>query len=32
MVRMAAEFVGPFEMNGHNLQTIGPRLRIVLCV
>jgi hypothetical protein len=32
MVRMRAEFVGPFGRHGHNLQTIETRLRIVLCV
>jgi hypothetical protein len=32
MVRMRAEFVGPFVRHGLNLQIIEPRLRIVLCV
>jgi hypothetical protein len=32
MVRMRAEFVGPFGRHGRNLRTIEPRLRIVLCV
>jgi hypothetical protein len=32
MVTMRAEFVGPFGRNGRNLQTIEPRLRILLCV
>jgi hypothetical protein len=31
MVRMRAEFVGPFGRRGCHLQTIEPRLRIVLC-
>jgi hypothetical protein len=31
-VRMRAEFVGPFGRHRHNLQTIEPCLRIVLCV
>jgi hypothetical protein len=29
---MCAEFVGPLERQGRDLQTIKPRLRIVLCV
>jgi hypothetical protein len=32
MVRMRAEFVGPFGRHGRNFQTIEPSLRIVLCV
>jgi hypothetical protein len=32
MVRMRAEFVGPFGRHGLNLQTIKIHLRIVLCV
>jgi hypothetical protein len=32
MVCIRAEFVGPFGKHGRNLQTIEPRLRIVLCV
>jgi hypothetical protein len=32
MVRMLAEFVGPFGKHGRNLQTIEPRLHIVLCL
>jgi hypothetical protein len=32
VVRMRAEFVGPFGRHGHNLQKFEPRLRIVLCV
>jgi hypothetical protein len=32
MVRMRAEFVGPFGRHERNLQTTDPRLRIVLCV
>jgi hypothetical protein len=32
MVRMRAEFVGPLGRHGRHLQTIEPRLRIVLCV
>jgi hypothetical protein len=32
MVRMHAGFVGPFGRHGRHLQTIKPRLRIVLCV
>jgi hypothetical protein len=32
MVRMRAEFVGPFGTYGRNLQIIEPRLHIVLCV
>jgi hypothetical protein len=28
---MRAEFIGPFGRHGRNLQTIEPRLRIVLC-
>jgi hypothetical protein len=32
MVRMRAEFVGPLGSHGRDLQTIEPRLRIVLCV
>jgi hypothetical protein len=32
MVHMHAEFVGPFGRYGCDLQTIEPRLRIVLCV
>jgi hypothetical protein len=32
MVRMRAEFVGPFGRHGRNLQVIEPRLRIVLFV
>jgi hypothetical protein len=31
-VRMRAEFDGPFGRHGGHLQTIEPRLRIVLCV
>jgi hypothetical protein len=32
MVHMRAEFVGPLGRHGHDLQTIKPRLRIVVCV
>jgi transposase len=32
MVRMRAEFVGPFGRHGHNFLINEPRLRIVLCV
>jgi hypothetical protein len=32
MVRMRAEFVGPFGRHGRNFQTIESRLCIVLCV
>jgi hypothetical protein len=32
MVRMRAEFVGHLGWDGHDLQTIKQRLRIVLCV
>jgi hypothetical protein len=32
MVRVHSEFVGPFGRHGRNLQTIEPRLPIVLCV
>jgi hypothetical protein len=32
MVRMRAEFVGPLERHRRHMQTIEPRLRIVLCV
>jgi hypothetical protein len=32
MMRMCAEFVGPFGRHGHHLQTIRVPLRIVLCV
>jgi hypothetical protein len=32
MVRMHALFTGPLGRHGRNLQTIEPRLRIVLCV
>jgi hypothetical protein len=32
MLRMLAEFVGPFGRQGRNLQAIEPRLRIFLCV
>jgi hypothetical protein len=32
MVRMRAEFVGPLGRHGRHLQTIEPRLRIVLRV
>jgi hypothetical protein len=31
MVRVRAEFLGPFGRHGRNLQPIEPRLRIVLC-
>jgi hypothetical protein len=31
MVHICAEFVGPLGRHGHNLQTIEPRLHIVLC-
>jgi hypothetical protein len=32
MMRMRAEFVGPLGRHGRHLQTMEPRLRIVLCV
>jgi hypothetical protein len=32
MMRMRAEFVGPFGRHGRHLQTIEPRLPIVVCV
>jgi hypothetical protein len=32
IVRMRAECVGPLGRHGRHLQTIEPRLRIVLCV
>jgi hypothetical protein len=32
MMRMRAEFVGSLGRHGRHLQTIEPRLRIVLCV
>jgi hypothetical protein len=32
MVHICAEFVGPLGRYGRHLQTIEPRLRIVLCV
>jgi hypothetical protein len=32
MVSMLADFVGPFGRHGRHLQTIEPRLRIVLSV
>jgi hypothetical protein len=32
MMRMRAQFVGPLGSHGRHLQTIGKRLRIILCV
>jgi hypothetical protein len=32
MVHICAECVGPFGLHGRHLQTIEPRLRIILCV
>jgi hypothetical protein len=32
MVRMRADFVGPFERHERNMQTMEPCLRIVLSV
>jgi hypothetical protein len=32
MVHMRAEFIGPFGRHVHHLQTLKPRLRIILCV
>jgi hypothetical protein len=32
MVRMRTEFIGFLRRHGHHLQTIEPRLRVVLCV